>query len=74
MTKFLENKDGVHLTSPFADHTLCGDTNDGDTNPFIDVESLKDTNKRIVTCVRCIRIIVQCRGVRFDIEPLKISI
>lgn len=60
--KFIENCDGVHLHHPTMDFTLCGDTNDGDTK--VDIEPLRNTNKRIITCPRCIAIILACRGVR----------
>lgn len=61
---FVENRDGVHLYSPFDDHTLCGDTDDGDTHKMIDSEPMKSTDKRVVTCERCAAIILVCRGVQ----------
>lgn len=61
--RFVENRDGVHLYSPFDDHTLCGDTDDGDTHRMINIEPMRSTGKRIVTCQRCIAIILVCRGV-----------
>lgn len=62
--RFVENKDGVHLYSPFSDFTICGDTDDGDTARFIDIEPMRSTKKRVVTCSKCIQVILQCRGVR----------
>ena len=64
MKKFIKNRDGTHLHHPLMDVTLCGDTNDGDENSMIDVEPLRSTNECVVTCKRCIEIILYCRGVR----------
>lgn len=59
------SRDGVHLYAPFFDFTLCGDTDDMDTSPYIDIEPFVDTSKRTVTCKKCIAIILVCRGVRY---------
>lgn len=62
--KYVENMDGVHLVSPFDDHTLCGDTMDGDDHPAVGIDPPWSTGKRVVTCRRCVAIILHCRGVR----------
>lgn len=63
-TKYRINRDGVHLSSPLSDYTLCGDTDDGDTGEDLDIEPLSGTQQRIVTCPRCARIILHCRDVK----------
>lgn len=63
MIRFLENSDGVHLDNPIAsDYTLCGDTSEPDSS--IGAEGATPTDKRLVTCPKCIAIIKACRGVR----------
>lgn len=63
-TKYRINRDGVHLSSPLSDYTLCGDTDDGDTGKDLDIEPLRGTQQRIVTCPRCVRIISHCKNVK----------
>lgn len=64
MKEFAENRGGVHLMN--GEFTLCGDA--------IDIEALLEddhndgnpvpTDKKVVTCVDCVRIIQMCRGTR----------
>lgn len=66
MNILLENSEGVHLQSPFDDHTICGDTLDGDDNYMVEeIEPMWATDKKVVTCPRCILMIKTCRGVRY---------
>ena len=58
-----ENSKGVHL--PFelnTEYSLCGDTFDCGSDG--EGESLEDTNKKVITCPRCIAVIKSCRGVK----------
>ena len=59
---FIENIDGVHLQGPFSDYTLCGDTMDGDR--LVSIDPPRSTYKKIVTCEKCIKIILLCKNVR----------
>lgn len=62
--EFQENAEGVHLVD--GEFTLCGDSFDiAETERDGDHDgTLAKTTKRIVTCKRCITIILHCRGVR----------
>ena len=66
-SKFIENRDGVHLEHPYMDYTLCGDADDGDTGPEIDHEPFRATKKRVVTCRKCCDIIRWCLNVKFEV-------
>jgi len=59
---FVENNDGVHLEH--GEFTLCGDSFDIGSADGEDCGDYWPTNKRTVTCNRCIGIIDMCRGVR----------
>lgn len=62
---FLESEEGVHVIHPhLGDFTLCGDSFDiGVTQD--DAPSLKQTNKKVVTCPLCILIIKGCKNIKF---------
>lgn len=61
--EFGENSAGIHLISVVGNGmTICGDVEEGDAP--CDIEPLRETKARVVTCPECIRIIEYCRGVR----------
>ena len=60
--EFVETRDGVHLVT-FCEYTLCGDALEGDDS--LDLEATRSTDKRVVTCQKCIAMLELCRGVRF---------
>jgi hypothetical protein len=63
MKEFRENKDGVHLM--YGEFTICGDSFDiAETEPDFEAGSLIITDKKTVTCQKCFRLILYCRGVR----------
>ena len=57
---FLENSDGVHAL--YDEHTLCGDA--WDIHVDGEVDELVATDKKTVTCPKCIAVINFCRGLR----------
>lgn len=62
------NNDGVHLMSSLnSEFSLCGDAFDIDSllNIEKDVSGIKNTEKNIVTCQRCIIEILNCKNVQF---------
>lgn len=65
--EFLENKKGVHLMGVQAggEFTLCGDSFDisNTEEGYLDGDLLP-TNKKIVTCPDCVRVILHIRGVK----------
>lgn len=58
------NTEALHLTHPLTDHTLCGETMDGDTGTAGTFENI---NAKEVTCESCIAIIKHCRGIRIKV-------
>lgn len=63
--EFRENKDGVHLM--YGEFTVCGDSFDiAETESDFEDGPLVKTRKHTVTCPKCIRLIVHCRGVRLS--------
>ena len=61
--RYMENKDGVHLT--IGEFTLCGDAFD---EPYTEKDwepgQFKVARHKPITCKRCASIIRTCRGVR----------
>lgn len=58
---FMENGDGVHLMN--GEYSLCGDAFDiGAVDD--EVENMRDTKRKTVTCRECARVIGYCRGVK----------
>lgn len=67
--EFGEGNGCVHLMSALnAEYTLCGDAFDvyagSDGKESGVTEDISKTNKKVVTCPRCIAEIENCRGVR----------
>lgn len=61
MKQYGENRDGVHLMH--GEFAVCGDA--WDVNATDDeIDEIKMTHKRVVTCERCVTLIEYCRGVR----------
>jgi len=65
--EYLKNKNGVHLINSVlmgGEFTLCGlaydliDSNNGG--------ELFPTNKKVVTCPECIKIIKLCQGIKYN--------
>ena len=66
----IENDDGVHVT--IDEFTLCGDAFDApDTED--DVSPYRKATSRIVTCERCTRLVLACRGVHVLKAPHSIA-
>lgn len=58
-----EDNGWVHLMSGNnAEYTVCGDAFDIGSEPGL--EDLKPTDKKVVTCPKCIAEIKNCRGVK----------
>ena len=55
---YLEDDDGVHVTHPIEEGTVCG-TYDSEHN------DLRSTKKKVVTCRNCIRILKELRNVKY---------
>jgi len=67
MKKYLENKAGVHLM--YGEFTLCGDSFDiASTEKDFPDGKLLPTDKKIVTCEKCIDLIKYCKGQKIK-EP-----
>ncbi len=65
---FEENSERVHIMSPLnGEYTLCGDAFDGFQD---EMEGTAKTEKRIVTCRDCIKIIDLCRGIKTKREGM----
>ena len=59
----IENGDGVHLTN--GEFTLCGDAWDApDSEPDWEPGEFRKPKSRIITCAKCVAIVLLCRGVR----------
>lgn len=63
---FMENSDGVHLMCPInSEFSLCGDAWDGSLKgDEVHFSPMKGARRGTVTCARCTRVILECRGVR----------
>jgi hypothetical protein len=58
--QLIKNNNGIHLPHPFSDTTLCGEADEGG----IDVDELnpiKNTKKKRVTCEHCLLMIEACQ-------------
>lgn len=64
--EFMENAEGVHLM--WGEYTLCGDAFDIEAVESDSAGNPVPTRKRTVTCKRCARIILECRGVRVSLK------
>jgi hypothetical protein len=70
LIRFVGDGDGdldtkaLHIRHPVTDHTLCGETMDGDTST---AGSFEEVNAKAVTCEVCIAIIKHCRGIRIKV-------
>ena len=61
--EYTEGNGYVHLMSGNnAEYSVCGDAFDIGSEPGM--ENLERTNKRVVTCPKCIAEIENCRGVK----------
>lgn len=61
--EFKENLDGVHVFD--SEFSLCGDAWDApDTEADWEAGPFEKTRKRVVTCAKCVKVILFCRGIR----------
>jgi hypothetical protein len=58
--KLVENNNGVHLTHPFSDTTLCGEADEGGVD-MNEMTPIKETKKKRITCKHCLSIIEFCQ-------------
>ena len=70
--QLVENALGVHVVSPLeSEYTLCGDSmevslHEGPSHEW------RETKRRIVTCPRCMTVILEVRGVRVAKEAANV--
>ncbi|WP_285905084.1 hypothetical protein [Pseudodesulfovibrio pelocollis] len=62
MHKFQENDEGVHLVHPEHEGMLCG-------LGWSEVNRLKPTRKKTVTCRECARLIHGLRTIKYKLHP-----
>jgi hypothetical protein len=61
------NSNALHLEHPLTDHTLCGETLDGDAGTAGNFEHI---SAKEVTCEFCIAIIKRCRSIRIKVPNM----
>ena len=68
MDMFYENSRGVHLQFELnSEYSLCGVACDAGSED--DGEDMHETDKRVVTCSECIKVIKSCRNIKIKEKP-----